>query len=775
MDIRAILEAAKAKKAEENRPEHIIMQLRKVESLRGQKPVTFNDGSTHNIPVAHASRALTMHQTMKPIPKGEFEARLAKSHDSFMSAIKGEAAPKAEPKIKLGGKMWREEKVVTGGYRTKDGQYIKPMTGSDLVKAARDKKLAAMKALASTRKEETELDEAGAFSYGAKKPKAGSLKAQMAAQSKKYWDSEPMIEPKDQKVGTAKVTKEAKDPREYGYEGDMAVSQLKSIISNSTDLLDMMKPETDLPEWVQSKITLAQDYIQTAADYMKTESVDEAVKGWKNAGSDISKWRSEQGKEVKLVALKKNGDENQMADATSSHASEEEAIRKHKARVDNNPGKNIRHNLYVGGKLVKTLGEEAEQIDEISQEKKDQYAQRATGEFSMANYAKRMTEPGSKDHEFWKRKEANRRKGLSRALAKEEAINEAPMSDVSHSVASGQTLSGIAKQYGKSLADIVKANPQIKDINKISIGQNVNVPGAAPTPAAMKPNTPAGPSSRQALGSTLGTPKEPTNAVRPEGPASGMPKGQPTSMVAGKPSSPIGSLPAAPPKLTSQTPGIDKPLKPSTPFGGQRGGDPFSSQTYRPTGQTGIDTASAALKAAGQLATQKAAQQKLGNVRMIGGRTTAGYVNSVREDADVSTTASDRGEIKTFVKIGPDGRVKLVKRRMPRQQIDITNASGTTAVESVGVNMQQDSLNKLKKEPQADPKNLKTLPPTQGNKPVGGEDQVHVGKFSVAENVLLNTLYHSLNEDNKVKFYDVLDAEDGPEKLLNFAKEQGLE
>jgi len=68
----------------------------------------------------------------------------------------------------------------------------------------------------------------------------------------------------------------AKDEREYGYEGDMAISQLKSIISNAQALMSMLKPETDLPEWVQLKITLAQDYVLTARDYMSSE-MSEAV------------------------------------------------------------------------------------------------------------------------------------------------------------------------------------------------------------------------------------------------------------------------------------------------------------------------------------------------------------------------------------------------------------------------------------------------------------------------------------------------------------------
>ena len=67
----------------------------------------------------------------------------------------------------------------------------------------------------------------------------------------------------------------AKDPREYGFEGEMAMSQLKGIMQHAKQLHDMLKPDTDLPEWVQSKITLAYDYIQTAADYMSTEMNEE--------------------------------------------------------------------------------------------------------------------------------------------------------------------------------------------------------------------------------------------------------------------------------------------------------------------------------------------------------------------------------------------------------------------------------------------------------------------------------------------------------------------
>ena len=76
-----------------------------------------------------------------------------------------------------------------------------------------------------------------------------------------------------QRNGTDKVGRiqEEKDEREYGYEGDMAMTQLKTIMRHADHLMGMLKPETDLPEWVQSKITLATDYMQTAHDYLMSE------------------------------------------------------------------------------------------------------------------------------------------------------------------------------------------------------------------------------------------------------------------------------------------------------------------------------------------------------------------------------------------------------------------------------------------------------------------------------------------------------------------------
>ena len=71
-------------------------------------------------------------------------------------------------------------------------------------------------------------------------------------------------------VATNVAMEAKKDPGEYDYEGDMAMSQLKSIMMNAKRLHDSLEPDTNLPEWVQSKITLAEDYVTTAANYIES-------------------------------------------------------------------------------------------------------------------------------------------------------------------------------------------------------------------------------------------------------------------------------------------------------------------------------------------------------------------------------------------------------------------------------------------------------------------------------------------------------------------------
>ena len=54
----------------------------------------------------------------------------------------------------------------------------------------------------------------------------------------------------------------------------MAKSQLSSIHTNAVKLLDMIESNDQLDAWVQSKLTKAQDYLQSVYDYMKSQNAE---------------------------------------------------------------------------------------------------------------------------------------------------------------------------------------------------------------------------------------------------------------------------------------------------------------------------------------------------------------------------------------------------------------------------------------------------------------------------------------------------------------------
>jgi hypothetical protein len=74
---------------------------------------------------------------------------------------------------------------------------------------------------------------------------------------------------------SSSMKEEKKDEREYDYEGEMLKSDLRSIVANANRLIDMLEDSDNLPEWCQSKITLAEDYVSTVANYMTAEMNEE--------------------------------------------------------------------------------------------------------------------------------------------------------------------------------------------------------------------------------------------------------------------------------------------------------------------------------------------------------------------------------------------------------------------------------------------------------------------------------------------------------------------
>jgi hypothetical protein len=63
-----------------------------------------------------------------------------------------------------------------------------------------------------------------------------------------------------------KLTKE-----EHDYEYEMARNQLTTASRSIERLMGMLKGEGNLEAWVQSKLTMAADYLDTVADYMESD------------------------------------------------------------------------------------------------------------------------------------------------------------------------------------------------------------------------------------------------------------------------------------------------------------------------------------------------------------------------------------------------------------------------------------------------------------------------------------------------------------------------
>ena len=65
-----------------------------------------------------------------------------------------------------------------------------------------------------------------------------------------------------------------KDPNEYDNEGEMMKDHLDIAMDAADEMYDMVADQENLPEWVQSKITKAADYLDTSRDYLMSQKRD---------------------------------------------------------------------------------------------------------------------------------------------------------------------------------------------------------------------------------------------------------------------------------------------------------------------------------------------------------------------------------------------------------------------------------------------------------------------------------------------------------------------
>jgi hypothetical protein len=74
------------------------------------------------------------------------------------------------------------------------------------------------------------------------------------------------------------------DSGEYDYEGDQARDQMNTIVRAARRLDGLLDDNENMPEWVQMKVTLAADYLDTAADYIESNQEPELEEGERGRG-----------------------------------------------------------------------------------------------------------------------------------------------------------------------------------------------------------------------------------------------------------------------------------------------------------------------------------------------------------------------------------------------------------------------------------------------------------------------------------------------------------
>jgi hypothetical protein len=100
----------------------------------------------------------------------------------------------------------------------------------------------------------------------------------------KYWDmfSTPSALTTNQLKYNIATVHPGNFPESYDHEHSMARSELSTIISAAKRLREKMKGEGNIEAWVQSKITKAADYLDSAADYVDSgEMKAEEYSNWR--------------------------------------------------------------------------------------------------------------------------------------------------------------------------------------------------------------------------------------------------------------------------------------------------------------------------------------------------------------------------------------------------------------------------------------------------------------------------------------------------------------
>lgn len=128
-------------------------------------------------------------------------------------------------------------------------------------------------------------------------------------------DEDGDVDSDDWKISRDEAIKESKE-EEYCEEGKMSQGDLRSAARNALLIDSLITESSDIPEWVQGKLTLASDYLDTVAEYLQHSGSDRDAVFAEMEGPDPC-WKdyemvgtkTKNGKEVPNCVKKKSTDD----------------------------------------------------------------------------------------------------------------------------------------------------------------------------------------------------------------------------------------------------------------------------------------------------------------------------------------------------------------------------------------------------------------------------------------------------------------------------------
>ena len=176
--------------------------------------------------------------------------------------------------------------------------------------------------------------------------------------------------------GTSKLHKkgaiaECGDDPEYGQEGDMAKDDLKSAVLAAKELHSILGDNEDLPEWVQSKITKALDYLNASNQYMQRahDDMDDEVVAEKAVSQQQQKFMGmahamQKGEKIKGASpeLKKVAKTMKKSDVKDFAATKHEGLPKKVKEADAEPKAKKSGGMEFGKGVYEAMNDNLESL-----------------------------------------------------------------------------------------------------------------------------------------------------------------------------------------------------------------------------------------------------------------------------------------------------------------------------------------------------------------------------------------------------------------------------